>query len=132
MGDRVLVTFKKTWEDVKGKPVVQYSPALYCHSEGDQMSKHIKAYGPNMRKGDTCYSLGRFVGYMHNVTGGDKAQYGLGVLPGPSKADVKNNFKSYSHGDGGVFVVDVDTGDVENFDGYEADKEPFQITMETY
>ena len=113
MGDRVLITFTQDGEN--------YSPAVYMHWSGSEAPDMIRAAALVMRKGDESYSAARFCGECHKALGMKHGPVGLGILPGPQPNE---NWEEYSHGDAGVYVVNVATGEVQAHGGY---GKPFQI-----
>jgi hypothetical protein len=122
MGNRAVVVFKDQ---------ERVSPGIYVHWSGGNIVGWLKEAAPTLRAGDVSYAAARFCGFCHhNIQGG----LSLGLLDAPE--DLKpETLRHYSHGDAGVFVVDVKTGLVENFDGIEgegAPKEPFTIKFGTF
>ena len=69
--------------------------------------------------GDTSYSAARFCGFCHTKL---DENLGLGIFNGPKNLEPEYISKEYSHGDNGVFIVDVDTWEVQNIGGYEEKK----------
>lgn len=116
MGDRVLVAFT----DDDG---TSYSPAVYMHWGGSDAADMIKAAVPHMRRGDALYAAARFCGECHKQLPGVT---GLGLMAGP---DAGADWDEYSHGDAGVYLVDVNTGKVDARGGY---GEPFQLDPEKF
>lgn len=106
MGDRVLVTFTAG----NDKP----TPAVYMHWSGQEAADYIKEAAPLFRKGDPSYAVARFCGFCHGKIDGILS---LGILDGPADARTET-LKSYSHGDAGVYLVNVETGDVKAAGGY--------------
>lgn len=104
MGDRVLVTFTTNDND--------YTPAIYLHWQGHKAAEMIREAQPLMRKNDPAYAAARFCGFCASQISG---VLGLGIVPGPS-AEV--DWDEYSHGDAGVYVVNVETGEVQCHGGY--------------
>jgi hypothetical protein len=107
MGDRALIICKN------GTDVAPC--ALYLHWGGYKVGEILKAAAPRMRRGDTTYAMGRLIGVAHEMT--DGGSLGLGVIGGPTDLEA-GTLVEYSHGDAGVFVVDVATGEVACFGGY--------------
>lgn len=113
MGDRVIVVCKEG---------SIYSPGVYLHDGGSQVKDLLIKAAPYMRRGDCSYAVARFCGACHEELNSDVL--GMGVLNGPTKEDVKNNFENYSQGDAGVVIIDVEHGKVKAFEGY-LEKETF-------
>jgi len=110
MGDRALVVFHDDSE---------VSPTVYLHWSGGHVQNMLEAALPRMRKGDVSYSCARFIGVCNEWLSGRNTGFGVFNSPGTldeCKAD------GYSHGDAGVFLVDVNTWRVEAFNGYGFDK----------
>lgn len=112
MGDRVLITFKTTDKATK---TTDYSPTIYMHWAGEGAKQMLLNAAPALRRGDIGYSAARFCGECHKslvgVTG-----LGLFAAPDPTKPDF--DWNEFSHGDAGVYVVDVQTGKVTAHGGY--------------
>ena len=74
-----------------------------------------------LRSGDSGYACARFVGYCHeHIPGG----LSLGLLNTPEDG------KPISHGDAGVFIVDVNTGEVETYGGYGFATNPPELPLQ--
>lgn len=113
MGDRVLVTFT---DDNKN-----YSPAIYMHSMGSEAQELIEQSVGSFRRNDASYSAARFCVEMgKRLTG----IVGLGLVEGPVPTDTGFSWADYSHGDAGVYVVHLTTGEVQAHAGY---GKPFQL-----
>jgi hypothetical protein len=104
MGDRAIVVFT-SGEGEKA----DYSPGVYVHWSGSAIPEMLKKAAPSLRKGDPSYAAARFCGFCHTMLEGS---LGLGLFDAPTKEDIADNFQDYSHGDNGVFIVDIDTGKV--------------------
>lgn len=105
MGDRAIVSFHGEEDD--------YSPGVYVHWAGSDIPALLKEAAPILRKGDPGYAAARFCGFLHTKLDGG---LGLGLFDAPTKKDQDNGFKDYSHGDNGVFIVDIKTGQVRVHD----------------
>ena len=117
MGDRVLVTFKdKSSNDL--------SPAVYMHWSGEETEQYIKDAQKYMRRGDASYAAARFCGYCHQQL--SPGPIGLGLLA--AKLD-GITWEKYSHGDAGVYLVNVSTGEVEAYGGY---GKPFKLDPDKF
>ncbi len=116
MGDRVLIIFKS---DDNGH---SHAPAVYGHWSGHEMPELLAAATEAgwLRKGDVGYSAARLCGWMCKQSDGCT---GVGIIAAPDDLS-KETLTKFSHGDAGVLVVDVDTGEVETFGGY---TKPFRI-----
>lgn len=114
MGDRVLVGFKSGGD---------YSPTIYMHWAGSDAAKMIADAQHLMRKGDASYAAAQFCGYAASKI---SSTTGLGLL---DALDGTKGLADQSHGDAGVYVVDVDTGEVSHGGGY---GEPFQMKPENF
>ena len=68
-----------------------------------------------MRSGDPAYAQARLIGAACAITPGE---LGVGVVEPPDESDAKNGYKTFSHGDAGVGVIDSKTGIIEWFAGY--------------
>lgn len=115
MGDRVLVTFT---DDGKS-----HSPAIYMHWNGEDAAKMIRDAAPLFRRGDEAYSAARFCGFCHTQIEGS---LGLGLLSGPKP---ETDWEEYSHGDAGVYIVNVSTGEVDAKGGY---GKPFKLDPDKF
>lgn len=105
MGDRAVVVFHSSG---------YYSPGVYMHWAGSEVPRLLVAAKPVLRAGDPSYAAARFCGVVHMDS--PDSRTGLGLLDAPKLEQLQSG--QYSHGDAGVFVVDVDTGDVQQFNGY--------------
>lgn len=120
MGDRAIVVF--TDDNCEG----EYSPGVYVHNSGYRIAELIREFAPAMRRGDAGYSAARFCGELHECIPG---KLGLGLVPGPGKPQSYDDWKKYSHGDAGVFVVNVSNGDVATYGGY---GQPFVVPPDSF
>ena len=108
MGDRALVVFTDRDES-------EFSPAAYLHwGGGAAVVEMLQKAVPRMRNGDVGYSCARFIGVCHEDMDGNCS---LGCFNGP-KDLAKAKSKDFSHGDAGVFLVNVGTWEVKSFNGY--------------
>lgn len=113
MGDRVLITFTDDGET--------FTPAVYMHWNGSEAADWIRAAARRMRKGDAGYAAARFCGECHKQISGHNS---LGLLDAPNKGAAGIDWTEYSHGDAGVYIVNVSTGEVSAWGGY---GKPFKI-----
>lgn len=113
MGDRALVIFKNGDE---------LSPVTYLHWHGSTVETLLKKTRARMdgRAGDLSYTAARFVGVCHENISGNLS---LGIWNSPGKGAsglAIATGENYSHGDAGVFIVDVsgEEWEAEAFHGY--------------
>lgn len=92
MGDRALIQLKTASE---------FSPVLYLHWSGGHVADILARTEKQMRgrAGDVSYSFARLVAQAIN---GDKSNLSYGVWNADKVLTAED-----SHGDAGVFVVDV-------------------------
>lgn len=108
MGQRALVVFVNN-KITEKKITFNMSPTIYLHWDGDNVMKWIPDLEELMsdRKGDVEYAAARFIGIAHERIHGNLS---LGVWNNDSE-EMKNwdesDWAKYSHGDNGVFWVDV-------------------------
>lgn len=107
MGDRVII-FVTDGDDL--------SPAIYCHWLGDRAIDCIREAAPNMRKSDVSYAAARLISYLGNYIDGPLS-LGVWNVQAPPKIDI-NSLKSHSHGDAGVVLVNITTGEITVGGGY--------------
>ena len=113
MGDRSLTIFTDSNKSA-------YSPTVYLHWAGNQTPNFIMQTKKHMvgRLGDIQYACARFIGFCHADS--PDSNLSLGVW-NTKPADVKlieDENKEFSHGDAGVFVVNVTDFSVKHFGGY--------------
>jgi len=80
--------------------------------------RHIKEAQPLMRKDDPSYAAARFAGFCASKIPGTS---GIGLI---DAIDLSADLRDITHGDAGVYVVDVSTGKVEAGGGY---GKPFKL-----
>ena len=121
MGDRVKVICKS---------VYRVSPAIYAHGLGSEAQSVITEAWVDMRHGDASYAAAALCAHFVRRARYDFApnEISVGLYPGPADLDPKTLSGDFSPGDAGVFVVDVDTGLVEVFGGYEG-QQNFSLPM---
>lgn len=98
----------------------EYSPGVYLHWGASDVFNCLIGALPRLRAGDPGYSAARFCGVIHAELSGNT---GIGLLNVPTADDIQGGFTEYTHGDGGVIVVDTVTGDVSCHAGYWTDQE---------
>jgi hypothetical protein len=100
MGNRALVVFEDG-----GK---EFSPVVYLHWHGDRAIEWLEILAGLMdtRRGDVAYSAARFVGIAHERVPGNLS---LGIWNAPTDCASWGaaEWGDYSHGDEGLFLVDV-------------------------
>lgn len=103
MGDRALIVFADKHE---------VSPAVYVHWHGSRVRDLLTEAAPHLRAGDIAYAAARFCGHLHTQIDGGLG-LGMFALDPRTEAESEAGWAArVSHGDNGVFVVDVDTGEV--------------------
>ena len=124
MGQRALVIFvnnKTNNEQIKTRWNI--SPVVYLHWDGDNVMKWIPDLEELMgdRKGDVEYACARFIGIAHEKIDGNLS---LGVWNSDPemKQWTEKQWAEYSHGDSGIFWVDVNDFTVFNLSYDTADK----------
>lgn len=102
----------------KSDKTKELSPAIYLHWSGSEVAKYLFAAEKRMRKGDISYATARLIGVLHEKI---KGNLSLGVFSVDFDSDKYDEqlkeLKDMSHGDAGVFTVDIDTGKVEHIEG---------------
>lgn len=109
MGDRALIVFTEE-EIIDGKKETRFSPVTYLHQSGYQVTKLLGKTREVMesRGADINYAPARFVGVCHEHIGGNLS-LGVWNLPDGFATWTDAEKIDYSHGDHGLFVVDVET-----------------------
>lgn len=113
MGDRALIVFKEAGAET--------SPSVYLHWSGHDVGELLTGAAQNMRAGDAGYACARFVGHCHEQIPGGMS---LGLFNAPEDG------RPDSHGDAGVFIVDVTTGEVETYGGYGFSTNPPELPLQ--
>jgi hypothetical protein len=116
MGERAIVLFKD--ED-------SYAPGVYLHWHGDDVPAWLKEAGPSLRAGDAGYAAARFAQFCGNRIEGSLS---LGLTAAPTEEE-REDWEDYSPGDHGVFVVDCESGKVEQHGEAYGEVKPFTITL---
>ena len=116
MGDRALVIFK----DRNG----EYSPVTYLHWSGYAVPTLLAEHKKLMdgRFGDLSYATARFIGICHEHVDGNTSLGCWSLEEGDVKglkACEETFCEGYSHGDAGVFIVDVGDMTWKQYGGYE-------------
>ena len=114
MGDRALIVLKE------GK---EYSPVVYLHWHAPQVQNYINRLKEVMetRGVDLSYAFARLVGIIHNDISGNLS---LGSFNLPNDfAETDDYLKKMSHGDGGVYVVNLADYSIKTGGGYGLSKQ---------
>lgn len=100
MGDRAIIVFTDGRE---------FSPGIYLHWHGnpESVAELLEKAEPRLREGDISYSAARFGGVCHEEIAGNLS-LGLVDSPKPNQQG-KIEWETYSPGDNGVFIIDVNT-----------------------
>lgn len=111
MGNRALVVFHDG-EDV--------SPVIYLHWGGSTVKDRLRECRELMRgrDGDVPYAAARFVGLCHAADPKSNLSLGIWNVPGKGRSAESRLRGIESHGDAGVFEVDVRDWTVKNRDGH--------------
>ncbi len=110
MGDRALVILKD------GK---EYSPVMYLHWHAPQVQNYVNRLKEVMqgREGDIQYGFARLIGIAHNDIEGNLS-VGVWNLPERFSEADKTALQEMSHGDGGIYVVDLKDYSIATYAGY--------------
>jgi hypothetical protein len=110
MGDRALVILKC------GKA---YSPVIYLHWHAPQVQNYINRLKEVMknREEDVDYAFARLVGIVHNDIDGNLS-FGCWNLPAEFDEANEKALRGISHGDGGIYVVDLKNYAIATYAGY--------------
>ena len=110
MGDRALVILKSEKE---------YSPVMYLHWHAPQVKNYIKRLKEVMesRGADLSYAFARLLGIVHNDIDGNLSLGCWNLPDGFSEIDSKF-LREFSHGDGGIYVIDLKDYEIATYAGY--------------
>jgi hypothetical protein len=110
MGDRALVILKS------GE---SYSPVMYLHWHAPQVGNYVRRLKDVMesRGEDLGYSFARLLGIVHNDIDGNLSLGCWNLPKGFSEANSKM-LREMSHGDGGIYVVDLKDYSIATYAGY--------------
>lgn len=110
MGDRALVILKS------GK---EYSPVMYLHWHAPQVQNYANRLKEVMesRGEDLSYAFARLLGIAHNDIDGNLSLGCWGLPEGFSENDDKF-LNDMSHGDGGIYVIDLKDYRIATYAGY--------------
>lgn len=110
MGNRALVVFHD------GQDV---SPVVYLHWGGASVKDRLRECREHMRSrgADLPYTAARFVGLCHAADANSNLSLGMWNAP-DGKSPEARIANIESHGDAGLFIVDVRTWKVVNKDGH--------------
>lgn len=115
MGDRAVIFFHDA---------AATAPGIYLHNNGSDAAEWLKTASHRFRAGDADYAAARFCGICHEMIDGNLS---LGLVAPPETLS-EDNLRKQDAGDHGVFLVNVDTGEVRRF-SYGEWRTPFTITM---
>ncbi len=117
MGDRALVIFH---DEIKNSDeVTTLSPVIYLHWAGHAVPQYLVELRKMMkgRGGDVAYTSARFTGLCHSKN--PDSNTGLGLWNnGHTLKEYRRDGHTISHGDAGVFLINCNTWEVENYAGY--------------
>ena len=110
MGDRALVILKSETD---------YSPVLYLHWHAPQVRNYVRRLREVMegRGADVNYAFARLLGIVHNDIDGNLSLGCWNLPPDFSETDAKA-LRDMSHGDGGIYVVDLTDYGIATYAGY--------------
>jgi hypothetical protein len=110
MGDRALVILKSG---------TKYSPVMYLHWHAPQVQNYINRLKEVMkgREGDVGYAFGRLLGIAHNDIDGNLS-LGCWNLPADFNESDAAYLRKMSHGDGGIYVIDLVGYGIATYAGY--------------
>lgn len=110
MGDRALVILKVKTE---------YSPVMYLHWHAPQVQNYVSRLKEVMtgREGDVDYAFARLLGIVHNDIDGNLS-LGCWNLPKDFSEANKQFLIRMSHGDGGIYVVNLEDYSIATYAGY--------------
>lgn len=110
MGNRVLIQFVASAHTDKfgQKFKAEFSPVIYGHWYGSQAAEMLVALHRQMsdRGADVSYIAARAIGRMCADSGADGQSTGVGLWNAKRKLTSED-----SHGDAGVYIVDVTKAD---------------------
>ena len=107
MGDRAVVVFKD--REV-------HEIAVYLHWDGYRVEERIRGAAPRMRAGDSSYAAARFIGHCHQQIEGALSLGVYGLSPKAMQDVATGHAGRIGHGDNGVWLVDVCSGELTHFD----------------
>ena len=81
-----------------------------------QTKKHMEG-----RFGDISYACARFIGICHAAAPGNNLSLGVWNTTPEGVKCIEDEDDDFSHGDAGVFVVNVTDFSVKHFGGYPSD-----------
>ena len=110
MGDRALVILKS------GK---EHSPVMYLHWHAPQVQNYVNRLKEVMasRGADVSYAFARLLGIAHNDIDGNLS-LGCWSLPADFDETDEAKLREMSHGDGGIYVVNLDDYTIATYAGY--------------
>ncbi len=110
MGDRALVILKDRND---------YSPVMYLHWHAPQVQNDANGLKEVMesRGADLNYAFARLLGIVHNDIDGNLS-LGCWNLPTGFSEQDKKFLSDMSHGDGGIYVIDLKDYSIATYAGY--------------
>ena len=90
--------------------------AVYLHWDGYRVEELIRGAAPRMRAGDASYAAARFIGHCHEKIDGALSLGVYGLSPKAMQDVATGHAGRIGHGDNGVWLVDVCSGEVTHFD----------------
>src|SRR5580698_5244330 len=110
MGDRALVILKGD---------ESYSPVMYLHWHAPQVQNYVNRLKEVMESwgNDVHYAFARLLGIAHNDIDGNLSLGCWNLPEGFSETDSKA-LRELSHGDGGIYVVDLKDYAIATYAGY--------------
>ena len=110
MGDRALVILKSG---------TNYSPVMYLHWHAPQVQHYVNRLKEVMesRGEDLNYAFARLLGIVHNDINGNLSLGCWNLPKGFSERDI-DLLVDMSHGDGGIYVVDLKDYAIATYAGY--------------
>ncbi len=119
MGDRAVVVFRSSQE--------VHDVAVYLHWDGYRVEELIRGAAPRMRAGDTNYAAARFIGHCHEQIEGALSLGTYGLSPDQVGHIERGEAGKLGHGDAGVWVVDVSTGELVHHDTVRSNPEALRF-----
>jgi len=119
MGDRAVVVFRSSRE--------VHDVAVYLHWDGHRVEELIRGAAARMRAGDVVYAAARFTGHCHQEIEGALSLGVYGLSPDQVGHIESGEAGRLGHGDAGVWVVNVSTGELVHHDTLWNSPEALQV-----